>query len=650
MSGLEGLGAAASVIGVVGVLKTCIDLLDIISSVRRAEDALEDLTLHLQIQRIKFYSWVQVSGFAEIIAQQEDKVASDIPESMTLLPHELRLPLILSHIKSSVKNMNARLASARSILERYSAKAISNQDSWMNKLRRGLHPGSELMVLHESSAQSGVSKLSFMNRLRWVAGDEKELTKLVDGLEKYNSDLKELLPYYKIAQYERRVLLALVTSRPLVAGIAASRPESPTLQSIEEDEQFRQHQGVAQLMERGYEMNFADMSTQSSRRSVDNRLSPNLQDQCSLEQASSSPPDSNPRRSWGHYDLYLSMSEFEFSWDGATDAPARIFASRGSDPCIIEWRYYSTRTSIETLSFLDARVHMLAMQLQQSATLTGFSILNCLGHFRDEKNHRYGLAFSYPKGNNVKTPISLHDRLIMDQKRRIRRDLDERFHVARTLITTIYGLFSVHWLHKNLTSSNILLFEDSTDSHSINTPYICGFDFARRDAELETSETFPSLLQGTYSAAEQGLYWHPDRKFMQTSQGAFGVPRGGGTSTKPPSYSKLYDAYSLGILLLEIGLWCPIQRIWKDCKSDDLGVFAVELKNRYVPELRGRMGKVYADIVRRCLDGDFVDKNATHMMEDTNDNENSQTESSSSLFLEGFERLVVSMIEKPIVF
>jgi hypothetical protein len=57
-----------------------------------------------------------------------------------------------------------------------------------------------------------------------------------------------------------------------------------------------------------------------------------------------------------------------------------------------------------------------------------------------------------------------------------------------------------------------------------DTPYICGFDFARRDAELEISEMFPSL-QGTYSATEHCLYWHPDRKVVQTSQGTSKYPK-----------------------------------------------------------------------------------------------------------------------------
>jgi hypothetical protein len=63
--------------------------------------------------------------------------------------------------------------------------------------------------------------------------------------------------------------------------------------------------------------------------------------------------------------------------------------------------------------------------------------------------------------------------------------------------------------------------------------------------------------------------------------------------------------YSLGILLLEIGLWCPVHWILKDCKTDDLAVLATRGKKTYVPELRGRMGKVYTDIVSSCLEGNF---------------------------------------------
>src|SRR6266566_7352850 len=38
-------------------------------------------------------------------------------------------------------------------------------------------------------------------------------------------------------------------------------------------------------------------------------------------------------------------------------------------------------------------------------------------------------------------------------------------------------------------------------------------------------------------------------------------------------------------------LWCPAQRLLKDCRAEDLSIFAEGLKKTYVPELRGRMGR-----------------------------------------------------------
>ena len=119
MSGLEGLGAAASVIGVVGVVKTCIDLFDIVSSARCAEQSLEDLLAQLQWQRIRFCCWVQETGFTEAIIRQDQIQAPEPPQMLMLLPHEFRLPVILAHIRRIVANMNSRLLAAKPTLDGY---------------------------------------------------------------------------------------------------------------------------------------------------------------------------------------------------------------------------------------------------------------------------------------------------------------------------------------------------------------------------------------------------------------------------------------------------------------------------------------------------------------------------------------------------
>lgn len=119
MSGLEALGAAASIIGVVGALKTCIDLLDIISTARGADLELEHLLVHLQWQRIRFYCWVQETGFTEAIIQDDERPAMQASDMLEFIQDDFRRGHILSHIQRSVANMNKCLKEAKPTLERY---------------------------------------------------------------------------------------------------------------------------------------------------------------------------------------------------------------------------------------------------------------------------------------------------------------------------------------------------------------------------------------------------------------------------------------------------------------------------------------------------------------------------------------------------
>jgi hypothetical protein len=72
-----------------------------------------------------------------------------------------------------------------------------------------------------------------------------------------------------------------------------------------------------------------------------------------------------------------------------------------------------------------------------------------------------------------------------------------------------------------------------------------------------------------------------------------------------------------------------------------LAVFATEVKKTYVPELRGRMGKVYTDIVSSCLEGnfgrDYIGEN------DGGDVDQMRMR----CFLEDFEKLAASAIDRP---
>jgi hypothetical protein len=66
-----------------------------------------------------------------------------------------------------------------------------------------------------------------------------------------------------------------------------------------------------------------------------------------------------------------------------------------------------------------------------------------------------------------------------------------------------------------------------------------------------------------------------------------------------------YDYYSLGLVLLEIGLWCPLQLWSRKHKTLSPHEFRRLLLTKYVPRLASSVGEAYRDLVRACLDGTF---------------------------------------------
>lgn len=93
-------------------------------------------------------------------------------EMIDLVPHEFRLPFMLSHIQRSIDSMNGRLRLARIVPERYPTISHSNCGSWLEKLRRGLNQDADAKTPIPCTSSP---RLGLFARLHWVAGDEKDL-------------------------------------------------------------------------------------------------------------------------------------------------------------------------------------------------------------------------------------------------------------------------------------------------------------------------------------------------------------------------------------------------------------------------------------------------------------------------------------------
>lgn len=158
--------------------------------------------------------------------------------------------------------------------------------------------------------------------------------------------------------------------------------------------------------------------------------------------------------------------------------------------------------------------------------------------------------------------------------------LEDRFRLAFNLTSSLLHLHAKGLLHRNINSRNVIFFtndaQDSSDSKPwknglIRRPFLTSFDQCSGDVYGEIEEPFIS-----------NIYRHPHTQ------------RGQRSLFKPS-----FDIYSLGLLLLEIGLWMPISKLWKTRYTR--ANFKTRLQTIYARKLAGKCGTNYMKVVEFCL-------------------------------------------------
>jgi hypothetical protein len=209
----------------------------------------------------------------------------------------------------------------------------------------------------------------------------------------------------------------------------------------------------------------------------------------------------------------------------------------------------------------------------------------------------FDFIFSIPPEVGQTFPCSLRS-LLSDQN--LKYPLNERFHLAVSLARSIVFLHSSRFVHKSISPENIIVLQSSSDK--LGMPFLIGFE-QFRFAEGRTYMSGDCLW-------EKNLYRHPRRQGLYPEE----------------QYTMQHDIYSVGVCLLEIGLWSsfvsysedqgssspgselPISDLIgaKDQRKAAAGVKAilVEMARSRLPML---MGKIYTDIVVSCLT--CLDKN-----------------------------------------
>ena len=245
---------------------------------------------------------------------------------------------------------------------------------------------------------------------------------------------------------------------------------------------------------------------------------------------------------------------------------------------------------------------LILLRRLSSVDVETFGFLHCRGALQNAQS--FDFIFSFPK--DFDDPTSLR-RLLINAD--VTYPLNARVNLGQMLARSVAFLHTCHLVHKNVRPENIICF--STPGKYPDHPYLVGLErFRFIDAySLRVSD---DLWQ-------RNIYRHPSRQ-----------------GTRPErDYLMQHDIYSLGVCLLEIGLWKSFVTYNEDTDSisanedfilpmhlaiKDPRRRAFQIKMNFTKlaqeRLPGIMGQRYAGTVISCLtcldpgNSDFGDESA----------------------------------------
>ncbi|KAI1177924.1 prion-inhibition and propagation-domain-containing protein [Nemania sp. FL0916] len=544
-------------IGTAALISTVIDIFRVVTSFRTYSEATTILSRQLALEREVLLRWATEVG----LYPKDDGTQT----SHSAIPAEL-LPLV----HKIVATIGSLLVKATSTQETKGKLELDDED-----LRHALET---FEIDPDGQKQPRQSRLSrSINRIKWAIGEEDQMKDLISTIHAYNTSLHNLIPKP----------LQIRLDGSLMRSLLYEKTEDELLMIQQASHPWRKAISVAAsvtALQRG-----------------PSRVAPPSSNQLMLQRSKFSSLNSDMAR-------YVTGYEYQ----GETIQ------------VLVEWRANRMPHNSEKKFYYINTCLDLARLLHASQSLDAYRTMDCIGILDDvefQHHARVGLVYRIPStideapqpilNNNSVQIYTLYD--IINSKEFSRLRLDQRFELARSLATSLHQLFVSRWYHKNLNSKNILFFMRKDTSpkemglgHTLQ-PFLSGFDYARPDSPDEMT-----LKPEMDDFCDR--YRHPD-------------------CTHPDSrdsirYSRRFDIYSLGILLMELGRWETVDRMQKDYTAQKrrdaakapaamappplLQDFQRHLRTRAVESLGFRMGGIYMEAVRFCLNSKNADLKDTH--------------------------------------
>ncbi|KAF1829324.1 hypothetical protein BDW02DRAFT_574092 [Decorospora gaudefroyi] len=213
--------------------------------------------------------------------------------------------------------------------------------------------------------------------------------------------------------------------------------------------------------------------------------------------------------------------------------------------------------------------------------------LSCMGFIDDPFHKRSLIIYRSPQSHPwASNPPSLHD--MISKGPTARPSIGSRFLTARALASTLLENHASGWIHGNVQSRSIAMLPRSLNDLELS-PFFVGWGVLQP-------------LEATQFPLEPNLYRHHAR---------FGRPSS--------EYANEHEIYSLGVVLLELGLWRTMAKIFAR-RLEKFPHFAIAQQNDLFNrihnatldwansiEIEREMGKRYAQAVLKCLTWHYQD-------------------------------------------
>ena len=225
-----------------------------------------------------------------------------------------------------------------------------------------------------------------------------------------------------------------------------------------------------------------------------------------------------------------------------------------------------------------------------------FPVLDCIGYIHQPSGRRFGLVSKFPPQSELNDkdfrPQNLNQMLMRNRKASTHPLLGDRFKLARRIVSGMVEFHRVSWVHKTLSAYSVLFFTDPnwTPAQAFPEPYLIGFHQSRQDNSIAFSNFVIN--------ARKARYMHPGYE-----------GQGSTTPAAAPRFKIEFEYYTLGLLLLEIGLWTPLDDIWEKWVravkgTVDLKRWRRHLSTQVIPALGAAAGSIYRDAVSFCVSRD----------------------------------------------